>query len=83
MDAPDTILPAIHPGTPTSATVSYLLTVVRETDKAYLVRRSDVVSRDVWLPKSHVHISRENRMGGIMTRLRMPLWLYNKKRGEF
>lgn len=53
-------------------------TVLRETDKAYLLRDRDNPEREAYFPKSQVSFQMRNVHTGVAT-AEIPLWLLNSK----
>lgn len=51
--------------------------VVRETEKAYLLRDSDAPERESWFPKSQVSFRQRNVKTGVAT-AEIPLWLLER-----
>ena len=51
--------------------------VIRETEKAYLMRDSDAPERESWFPKSQVSFRQRNVKTGVAT-AEIPLWLLDK-----
>jgi hypothetical protein len=51
--------------------------VIRESEKAYLIRDPDD-TREAWFPKSEVSFSRRNVKTGAATAI-IPLWLLDAK----
>lgn len=59
-------------------TADVACTVIRETEKAFLLRDKDQPEREDWFPKSEIHFERRNVKTGDAT-ANIPLWLLKAK----